>query len=77
MTIEQAATLQPGARIMVKRDRGRVRDAKPATVISRPSAHHARATFGFLWVRFDGSNMPELRQYTIHARQITKELLNA
>lgn len=71
MTIEEAAALRPGTRVMVKRDRQRVRDAKPATVIDRPSPYHAAAPPGFHWVLFDGeTGREEFRRYTVHAREI-------
>ncbi len=68
MTIEEAAQLRPGARIHVKRDRQKRIDT--ATVIERPSEYHAAPGLGFLWVRFDGAGIDEIRQYTIHAREV-------
>lgn len=75
MLTPDALSLPIGSRVLVKRDRTLVRDAKPATLISRPSPSHAAPTYGFLWVRFDGSNLPELRECTIHAREIRSVIL--
>lgn len=78
MTITDIQELNVGDRIQVRIGTGgskstrRLPPVQNATVIDRPSEHHARALFGFLWVRVDGAGIDEVRQLTIPARDIVE-----
>lgn len=71
MTAEDIRALIPGDRVLVRRDREKL--LQNATVIGRPSRWHAEATEGFLWVRFDGRGIDEIRQLIIHAREVLQK----
>jgi hypothetical protein len=49
--------------VLVKRATMKV--AENATIIARPSKHHAEEHPYYRWVRFDGSGIPEIREVQV------------
>ena len=71
MTTEEAKALKVGDRVIVRRES--MPREENATVIARPSPHHAPEYEGYRWLEFDGTGNPEIRRITIHAREIKRK----